>query len=85
VSEVEKFLDLFFGLHKKMNFNEYFGIEPALLGKSKTILKECLMLFLRAGCHEKLKEVEGSEDEAVDETLFFYPLVGALHKLAAEL
>lgn len=85
VKEVERFIELFFDLHNKMNFKDYFDIEPSLLSGSKTILKEKLDTYLQTGCRLKLEEAKGCESEAIDETLFFYPLVGALHGLASKI
>ena len=81
-AEVSLFIDKFFGWNKKLNYYNYFGINPGNFERYRTSLKEDLKTFLLAGIEEKLLEVRDNTDVDIDETLFFYPLKGALNKLA---
>ena len=81
-AEVALFFDKFFSWNKKINYYNYFGINPGHFERYKTGLKEDLKTFLLAGIEEKLQEVQDNTDVDIDETLFFYPLKGALNKLA---
>ncbi len=81
ISEVEAFVDLFFGLNKELNFQNEFGVNPALLSASQAILKKDLMEYLKDGLEDKGKELTGNEDKELEETLFFYPFTAALNKL----
>ena len=42
------------------------------------------MNFLMRGLSDKQKELDSDEVTAVEETLFFYPLIGLLNKLAKD-
>ena len=46
------------------------------------MLKEDLMQYLMAGVKEKLEEEKDNIELMVDETLFFYPMKGMLHRMA---
>ena len=82
VDEVKTFIDLVFGLHKEFNLTKNFGVNPAKIEDYKTILKEDLMQYLKSGLENKTQELSGNTNINVEEPLFFYPLVGALNKLA---
>jgi hypothetical protein len=82
VDEVKTFIDLVFGLHTEFNLTKNFGVNPAKIEDYKTILKEDLMQYLKSGLENKTKELSGNTNINVEEPLFFYPLVGALNKLA---
>jgi hypothetical protein len=82
ISEVNTFLDLIFSLNTDFNFTKNFGVNPAKIDDYKAILKEDLMQHLKSGLSIKTKELSGNTNINVEEPLFFYPLVGALNKLA---
>ena len=82
VAEVNEFLDLVFGLNNTLNFADNFDVNPALLKQYKSLLKEDLMQYLKSGLEIKLKENVGNENLNIEEPLFFYPLTGAINKLA---
>ncbi len=82
VDEVKTFLDLVFGLHTEFNLTNNFGVNPAKIEDYKTILKEDLMQYLKSGLENKTHELSNNTNINVEEPLFFYPLVGALNKLA---
>jgi hypothetical protein len=81
-SEVNSFLDLIFALNTDFNFTKNFGVNPAKIDFYKQTLKEDLMQHLKSGLAVKTKELAGNTNINVEEPLFFYPLVGALNKLA---
>jgi hypothetical protein len=82
VDEVKTFIDIVFGLHTEFNLTKNFGVNPAKIEDYKTILKEDLMQYLKSGLENKTQELSGNTNINVEEPLFFYPLVGALNKLA---
>jgi hypothetical protein len=70
-------LDLYF-----TNINiEEFGIDTEAYEKFKNLRTENIKDYLRQG----LKAFYKKEDKQIEETLFFYPLIGILNKLAYEL
>lgn len=82
ITEVNSFLDLIFALNTEFNFTKNFGVNPAKIDSYKETLKEDLMQHLKSGLAIKTKELAGNTNINVEEPLFFYPLVGALNKLA---
>lgn len=82
IAEVNSFLDLIFALNTDFNFTKNFGVNPAKIDSYKETLKEDLMQHLKSGLAIKTKELAGNTNINVEEPLFFYPLVGALNKLA---
>ena len=82
VSEVDNFIDLLFSIDDALNFNKYFGVNSAHLESYKAILKEETLNLLDTGIRRKIESLNGNTNIALEESLFFYPLVGALNKLS---
>jgi hypothetical protein len=82
IEEVNSFIDLIFALNTEFNFTKNFGVNPAKIDFYKQTLKEDLMQDLKRGLAIKTKELSGNTNINFEEPLFFYPLVGALNKLA---
>jgi len=82
VNEVKHFIDFVFDINKEFSFTDKFGVDAHALAKSKEILKEDLMQYLKSGIEQKRRDLNGKTDINLEETLFFYPLVGAINKLA---
>jgi len=82
LAEVKVFISKFFEWSATFNYNNKFGINPSRFPKYEAWLKEDLKQFLLAGIKEKLNEVKENTNITVEESLFFYPLVGGLNKLA---
>jgi hypothetical protein len=80
--EVENFVEILFDIHKEFNFTKNFGVNASKLSEYQAILKEDTMQYLKSGIERKLDELNGNLDIDIEESLFFYPLVGALNKLA---
>lgn len=77
-----EFLNELFDLNKEFNFSNNFGINPVQLDRYKEILLEDAMEFLKSGIEVKKKDLQGNNDIDIEETLFFYPLIGGLNRLA---
>lgn len=82
VSEVDNFIDLLFSIDDTMNFKKYFGVNSAHFDSYKTILKEETLNLLDTGLRRKIESLNGNTNIPLEESLFFYPLVGALNKLS---
>lgn len=82
VSEVDNFIDLLFAIDDSMNFKKFFGVNSAHLDSYKTILKEETLNLLDTGLRRKIESLQGNTSITLEESLFFYPLVGALNKLS---
>jgi len=81
VQSFTQFVDFFFGLNTDFNFRKKFDINPALLEKYKSILCEKSLDNLKTGLKIKNQELQGINDILIEESLFFYPLKGALNHL----
>lgn len=89
VESVEVFFKFLFDLHK--NNQEFLvkslSAEPTLFNKVKDFClgedgKQLLQVSLSKGITNKRQSDGVNDDTAIEETLFFYPLVGLLHDLA---
>ncbi len=81
-NEYNHFIDWFFNLHKVYSFKDNFGINPAHLNAYREYLTENVMDDLKSGLIEKRKELDNDFTVNLEETLFFYPLIGGLNNLA---
>jgi len=82
IAEHIQFIETLFTLNQKMPFKDYFGINPKHLENYQKHLTENAADDLMQGLREKEKELNGVLHTDIEETLFFYPLVGALNHLA---
>lgn len=82
--EYQNFIELLFSINSEMNFNDYFDISTGKIESYKKILVENTMEFLRQGLNERQNELNNNIGTPLDESLFFYPLIGGLNKLAYE-
>src|SRR5690554_1287765 len=80
--EYNRFIEVLFSLNKNLPFEDYFGINSKYLESYRKYLTENAMDDLKLGIKAKQKELNGKLDTEIEETLFFYPLVGALNHLA---
>jgi hypothetical protein len=82
IDEVNEFIDMLFSINNDFNFSDKFGVNPAQLDNNIKTLKEDLMRYLKSGIEIKKQDLRGKTNINLEEPLFFYPLVGALNKLA---
>lgn len=87
IKEVKKFFNFLFDLHKNNNdfLSNKLAADPAIYSKIKEICLDetTLSQSLSDGLYHKRQEV--TDETKVEETLFFYPLVGVLHDLALKI
>jgi hypothetical protein len=86
VSYVNKFNSFFLNLNNQFNFNDYFNVSEKSMEVFKEELNKHLRDYLEEGLefNKKLDNV-GTEDKELEETLFFYPLIGAINNLSSHL
>ena len=82
IDEVNEFIDMLFNINNNFNFSDKFGVNPAQLDNNIKTLKEDMMQYLKSGIEIKKQDLRGKTNINLEEPLFFYPLVGALNKLA---
>lgn len=79
--EVKKFVDMLFGL--EFSFSGKFGVNEGRLEQYKDILLRNLLQNVYSGW-EMRREGLDNLNSPIEESLFFYPLLGALNQLAWE-
>ncbi|MBO4699376.1 hypothetical protein J5690_07180 [bacterium] len=85
VESVGNFINfLFRDLNKEFCFYNQFGTNPNIVKEVVEIANQNLKQYLDDGI-EKAKEYITNREEPINETLFFYPIVGMLNKLAQKL
>lgn len=83
IENVETFYKLFIKLSKSLHFIDEFGISAASLKAFNNCKSSDLEDFIMAGLN--IAKQDSDEDEALSETLFFYPLIGKLNELATKI
>lgn len=83
---VGEFNTFFFNLNSQYSFADYFNVTAKSMEIFKEELGKHLRDYLEEGLeyNKKLDEV-GSDDNEVEETLFFYPIIGAINNLSSHL
>lgn len=81
-TEVSAFIDKFFKWNTKYNYYQYFGINPKGFDSHKELLKSKIKNDLINGIKDKLEEAQDNINIDIEETLFFYPLIGGINRLA---
>ncbi|OZI08856.1 hypothetical protein BWI93_06370 [Siphonobacter sp. BAB-5385] len=79
--EVKAFVDMLFSL--EISFSGKFGVNEGRLDQYKNILLRNLLQNVYSGWEMRRESLENL-NSPVEETLFFYPLLGALNQLAWE-
>lgn len=82
LEEYNSFIEMLFSLNKNLSFRDYFGINLKHLDSYRKYLTENASDYLKRGIQTKKKELNDVLDSELEETLFFYPLVGGLNHLA---
>ena len=86
VSNIQQFNDFFLSLDKKMKFVDYFTVSPKALQVFKLQVNKDLRDYLEQGIEFNHKlDGDIGKDEEIEESLFFYPLIGVINNLTKEL
>ncbi len=82
VNELTNFIELFFSLqyNKEFDYEDNFLVKTSLMPQYQKILTEDLFDYVNKGLEQKLNELS-SEDEELEETLFYYGIKGSMPKL----
>ncbi|MBL7836059.1 MAG: cell division FtsA domain-containing protein, partial [Bacteroidetes bacterium] len=83
---VSEFNNFFINLNTQFSFADYFNVTAKSLEIFKDELNKHLRDFLEEGLeyNKKLDEI-ATDDKEIEETLFFYPLIGAINNLSTHL
>lgn len=84
VKAVENFFDFVLNeMNREFSFDKNFGIETRSLNLAKEVANKDLSTFLDKGISLRMTETE--LDDVIEETFFFYPIKGVLHRLSKEI
>jgi hypothetical protein len=83
---VKDFNNFFFNLNSQYSFTDYFNVTTKSIEIFKDELSKNLRGYLDEGLefNKKLDEID-SDDKEIEETLFFYPIIGAINNLTSHL
>jgi hypothetical protein len=84
VLSVEEFFKFFFELKKEFDFEDAFGVSDISLKIAKEELTLRLKDFVFQAIENK-SEGKNDLDKPLEETLFFYPIIGAINNLARKI
>lgn len=86
VSYVNDFNKFFLSLNHRFSFSDYFNVSEDSLKIFKEEVNKHLRDYLEEGLeyNKKLDNV-GRDDKEIEESLFFYPLIGAINNLSSHL
>ena len=85
IDEVRKFVDLIFlKLAPSISLSSNFGIDPSYtqLAIRSCFRNEYLETYIEKGVNLKLQSKDVSKEDVIEETLFFYPIIGAINDLS---
>ncbi|MEO1436929.1 MAG: hypothetical protein AAFV80_15425, partial [Bacteroidota bacterium] len=82
-AEVRTFIEMLFEVHNQFDFSKNFGVNSSRMDFYRGALTRDLLQYLKDGLDRKRhKDLSGDLNASIEESLFFYPLVGALNQLA---
>jgi hypothetical protein len=82
--DYKRFTDMFFQINNQLNFNAKFDVHMNTIPLARKVLGMDTMMYLKTGIEQKKKEMT-NPNVPIEEPLFFYPLKGALNRLAFEI
>lgn len=82
VEEFNSFVDTIFEIDEDYNFAKEFTLNPSTLEFIKSNIKLEVMKDLKIGVKVKKDELKNSPNSNIEETMFFYPLVGIINRFA---
>ncbi len=85
IDTIEEFYAILDNYFKTINIESDFGIKREAYEKFKEMRSDQLIDFLKKGIELKIESEGGSSKIQIEESLFFYPLIGVLNKLAFKL
>jgi hypothetical protein len=85
LESIVEFYTLLDSYFETVKIDNIFGISIDSYELFKRVRLNQVEEFLRQGINDRIENVESVENAIVEETLFFYPLIGILNKLSYEL
>jgi hypothetical protein len=85
IDSVKEFYSVLDSYFETVNIERDFGVKRSAYETFKEMRTEQLHDFLKKGIELKVESEGGDSNVPIEESLFFYPLIGVLNKLAYEL
>lgn len=81
---VKEFYDFIFNtLNSAFNFDDHFGVSAKSLSIARDVCYRDIETYIKKGIAQRVEESDGRNK--IEETLFFYPVKGALNRLSLEI
>ncbi len=81
--QARAFINTFFELNNTFNFNDNFAIDRESVEIARDVCYRDIDRFVRDGLAMRIREV--GANQPVEETLFFYPIIGIMNALSDEI
>ena len=86
VKTIKSFIDFAFDLDKDFSFFQEFDVDRNILDSVKNLCLRDVKTYLENGISLKKQMLEADgADNTIEETLFFYPLVGIINAIVREI
>ena len=86
MNETKKFIEFAFSLNEEFPFSKKFGATGGNLDLAKTLSLKDIKKHIMDGLDKKQEELKQTDrNQPIEETLFFYPLIGILNTLVREI
>lgn len=87
IDQIKDFNSFFINLNKSFKYSDNFGVSSQSFAKFKKELDNHLRDYLETGLEfsKKLDSNDDDIDRELEETLFFYPIIGKINELTEEL
>ena len=82
VSHFNDFLDFIFELNRDFSYKDNFGLETSSFNIAKKECRRDIGTYTKKGLGQKMEEPDFERTDGIEETMFFYPLIGILSALA---
>lgn len=86
VNEIRNFINLIFiSIPLRIKLNKEFGIDNESISIAETCFNKDLKTYLEKGVELKLQSRDVNADDVIEESLFFYPIIGIINDLSEEI
>lgn len=86
IKEVKSFMDFItLRLPKRVSLSNEFGIEKQYLQLAVDCFNKDLMPYIEKGVDMKLTSNDVSKDDVIEESMFFYPIIGVINDLSEQI
>lgn len=85
VKEVKSFMDFIaLRIPRSISLNGEFGIEQKSIQLAVSCFNKDLKTYIEKGVNLKLDSQDVNKDDVIEESLFFYPIIGVINDLSEQ-